>query len=88
MAVDITSNNVKHSSETRSGVKVTKIAKCHIAEEKKMIDLTKNQNNVNLSRTLIHTRNRNSFIIFFGLKDPTKINFFQVFTCMKRLRGV
>lgn len=60
MAVDITSNNVKHSSETRSGVKVTKIAKCHIDEEKKVIDLTKNQNNVNLSRTLIHMRNRNS----------------------------
>lgn len=60
MAVDITSNNVKHSSETRSGVKVTKIAKCHIDEEKKMIDLIKNQNNVNLSRTLIYMRNRNS----------------------------
>lgn len=83
MAVDITSNNVKHSSETRSGVKVTKIAKCHIDEEKKVIDLTKNQNNVNLSRTLIHMRNRNS-----SYNDLTKINFFQVFTCMKRLRGV
>lgn len=83
MAVDITSNNVKHSSETRSGVKVTKIAKCHIDEGKKVIDLTKNQNNVNLSRTLIHMRNRNS-----SYNDLTKINFFQVFTCMKYLRGV
>lgn len=41
-------NNVKYFSEIWFGVKVMKIVKCYIDEGKKVIDLIKNLNNVNL----------------------------------------